>query len=148
LAAGWSPAFFLLSFSTFIMPAFARIPQGHGISAMQSINATILRSLFMPLFFGTVLSSLVLVGDVLLHWGKPGASAMLAAGSIYFVGMFLCTIFFNVPLNNALAAVNSDGGEATAVWSRYLKVWTAWNHVRTVASTTACALFITAISAA
>ena len=136
------------AFSTFIMTAFARIPQGHGISAMQAINSTILRSLFMPLFFGTALASLVLAGSALFRWGEPGAVAMLAAGSIYFVGMFLCTILFNVPLNNVLAAVDPASAEAAPVWSRYLKVWTAWNHVRTVASTAACGLFISAIAAA
>ena len=136
------------AFSTFIMTAFARIPLGHGISAMQSINLTILRSLFMPLFFGTALVSLLLAGSALFRWGEPGAMAMLAAGSIYFVGMFLCTILFNVPLNNFLAAVDPASAEAAPSWSRYLKVWTAWNHVRTVASTAACGLFITAIAAA
>ncbi len=135
------------AFSTFIMTAFARIPQGHGISAMQSINSTILGSLFMPLFFGTALASLVIAGSALFHWDGPGAMAMLAAGSIYLVGMFLCTILFNVPLNNVLAAVDPASAEAAPVWSRYLKVWTAWNHVRTVASTAACGFFITAIAA-
>ncbi len=136
------------SFSTFIMTAFSRIPQGHGISAMKSINSTIVRSLFMPLFFGTALASLLLAGFALFRWGEPGAMAMLAAGGIYFVGMFLCTILFNVPLNNLLAAVDPDSAEAAPLWSRYLKDWTAWNHVRTVASTAACGLFIAAIAAA
>ena len=136
------------AFSTFIMTALARIPQGHGISAMQSINSTILRSLFMPLFFGTALASLLIAGGALLRWDEPGAMAMLAAGSIYFVGMFLCTIFFNVPLNNVLAAVDPGSAEAASVWSRYVKVWTAWNHVRTVASTAAFGLFIISIAVA
>jgi uncharacterized membrane protein len=136
------------AFSTFIMTSFARIPQGHGISAMQSINSTILRSLFMPLFFGTAVASLLLAGTALFRWGEPGSMAMLAAGSIYFVGMFLCTIVFNVPLNNVLAAADPASAEAAPVWSRYLKVWTVWNHVRTVASIAACALFITAIATA
>jgi len=90
----------------------------------------------------------VLAGGALFRWGEPGAMAMLAAGSIYFVGMFLCTILFNVPLNNVLAAVDPASAEAAPDWSRYLKVCTAWNHVRTVASTAACALFIAAIAAA
>ena len=55
------------SFSTFIMTAFARIPQEQGISAMQSINLTIVRSLFLPLFFGTALASLLLAGLALFH---------------------------------------------------------------------------------
>ena len=39
------------AFSTFIMTALARIAQVHGVSAMNSINSTILRLPFMPLFF-------------------------------------------------------------------------------------------------
>ena len=117
------------SFSTFIMTAFARIPQEQGISAMHSINLTIVRSLFLPLFFGTALASLLLAGLALFHWGEPGTLAMLSGSGIYFVGMFLCTMFFNVPLNNLLAAVDPDSAEAAPLWSRYLKDWTAWNHV-------------------
>ncbi|WP_156164855.1 hypothetical protein [Bradyrhizobium sp. LTSP885] len=41
----------------------------------------------------------------------------------------------------------SDDGAAAPVWARYLADWTFWNHVRTVASTAATALFIFAISA-
>ena len=37
--------------------------------------------------------------------------------------------------------------EADAVWSRYLTVWTRWNHARTIACTLACGLFIAAIVA-
>jgi len=136
------------AFSTFIMSALARIPQERGISAMQSINSTILRSLFMPLFFGTSLVGLLLAGIAMFRSDGAGALAMLAAGVVYFVGMFLCTVFFNVPLNNALAAVDPGSAEAEPVWSRYLKVWTAWNHVRTVASTAACGLFIAALALA
>ena len=136
------------AFSTFIMSALARIPQEHGISAMQSINSTILRSLFMPLFFGTALVGLLLAGIAMFRPDGAEALAMLAAGIVYFVGMFLCTVFFNVPLNNALAAADPGSAEAEPVWSRYLTVWTAWNHVRTVASTAACGLFIAAIALA
>ncbi len=109
------------AFSTFIMSALGRIPQAHGISAMQSINATILQSLFMPLFWGTTLSALALAGFALFRLGETAATAMLAAGILYVVGMFVCTVVFNVPLNNALDAVDPAGAEGAAVWTRYLK---------------------------
>jgi uncharacterized membrane protein len=32
------------------------------------------------------------------------------------------------------------------VWTHYLSVWTAWNHVRTVASLAAAAAFILAFA--
>src|SRR6202008_1378229 len=80
------------AFSAFIMTALSRIEQAQGISAMNSINATILRSLFMVFFFGTTLTSLVLAVGGLVRRGEPGARAMLAGGLIYVAGMFLCTI--------------------------------------------------------
>ncbi|NGX98043.1 MAG: DUF1772 domain-containing protein [Candidatus Afipia apatlaquensis] len=135
------------AFSTFIMTALGRIPQAHGISAMQSINSTILRSLFMPLFWGTTLAALLLAASALFRPGEAAAMAMLAAGIIYVVGMFVCTVIFNVPLNNALDAVDPSSTEAAAVWARYLKDWTFWNHLRTIASAAASALFVVALAA-
>lgn len=133
------------AFSAFIMTALGRIEQVHGVSAMNAINSTILRSLFMPFFFGTTVASATLVIISLFHRTDPGATAMLAGGLIYVAGMFLCTIVFNVPLNNALAAVDPASGAAAAVWARYLKEWTLWNHVRTVSCTAASALYVIAL---
>jgi uncharacterized membrane protein len=134
------------AFSTFIMTAFSRIDQAQGIAAMSSINSTILGSLFMPLFFGTTIASAALAVLALFRWSEPGAAAMLAGGLIYVVGMFVVTVVFNVPLNNELASAEAPASDAAAVWARYLKDWILWNHVRTVASTAAMALFIAAIA--
>ena len=135
------------AFSTFIMTALGRIDPAAGIGAMNSINATIVRSLFLPLFLGTTLASAVLAIVGVLRLGHPGGAVMLAGGCIYVVGMFVCTMICNVPLNNALAVRGLSPEEAASVWSRYLKQWTMWNHVRTVASTAAGALYIAAIGA-
>ena len=135
------------AFSTFIMTALGRIGQAAGITAMNAINAVIVQSLFMPFFLGTTLASLTLAVAAIFRWGEPGALAMLAGGVLYVLGMFVCTMIFNVPLNNALAAVDPASTEAASLWSRYLTDWTLWNHVRTISSTAACALFIWAIAA-
>lgn len=135
------------SFSTFIMTAFARIDQAHGISAMQSINKVILGSLFMPIFLGTTVAAAALAVFAFFRLGEAGATAMIAAGVIYVVGMFVCTVVLNVPLNNQLAAVDPASAEVASVWTRYLRDWNLWNHVRTVSSTLACALYIAAIAA-
>ena len=135
------------AFSSFIMASLARIAPAEGVAAMQSINRVILRSLFLPLFFGTTAASLGLAVFGALRWSEPGAPAMLAGGIVYVVGMFVCTAVFNVPLNNALAAVDAARAEATGIWPRYLRVWTFWNHVRTAACAIACGLFIGAIAA-
>jgi uncharacterized membrane protein len=135
------------AFSTFIMSALGSIEQVHGISAMNSINSTILKSLFMPFFFGTTLVSLILAIVGVVRWGEPGTMAMLAGGLIYVAGMFLCTMFFNVPLNNALASVDPASAGAAPLWARYLKDWTFWNHLRTISSTAASALYVASLAA-
>jgi uncharacterized membrane protein len=127
------------------MTAFARIEQGRGIAAMNAINSTILRSMFMPLFFGTTTAGAALTVLAVMRWGKPGATLMLAGGAIYVIGMFLVTVVFNVPLNNELARADPADANSAQLWARYLKDWTFWNHVRTIASTAASALFIAAL---
>lgn len=134
------------AFSTFVMSALGLIDASHTVAAFNSINSTILRSLFMPLFFGTTVASVALVVMALARRGKPGSAAILAGGLIYLTGMFLCTMFFNVPLNNVLARVDPSGADAAIVWARSFRSWLLWNHVRTLASTVACVLYISALS--
>jgi uncharacterized membrane protein len=135
------------AFSTFIMTALGRIDHAAGISAMNAINTTIVQSLFLPVFIGTTLTSMALAGAAVFRWDEPGAMAMLAGGLLYVTGMFVVTMVANVPLNDALAAVDPASADGAAIWARYLKDWTFWNHARTIASTVACALFIAAIAA-
>lgn len=134
------------AFSTFVMKALGRIDQAAGITAMNAINTTIVQSLFMPFFLGTTLTSLTLAITALFRWNEPGTMAMVAGGLLYVGGMFVVTMVFNVPLNDALAAVAPASAEAGSLWARYLRDWTMWNHVRTISSTVACALFIAAIA--
>lgn len=135
------------AFSTFIMTSLGRLDHAVGIAAMNAINVDIVRSLFMPLFLGTAVAGATLVVMGALRPSEPGAICMIAGGGIYVVGMFMVTMAFNVPLNNALAAVQSSAPEAAAVWVTYLKDWVFWNHVRTIASAGGCALFIVALAA-
>jgi uncharacterized membrane protein len=135
------------AFSTFIMTALGRIGQAAGIAAMNAINVVIVQSLFLPVFLATTAASAALAVTALLRWSEPGAMAMAAGGVLYVLGMFVVTMIFNVPLNDALAAADPASHAAAALWARYLTDWTWWNHVRTVSSTAACALFIAAIAA-
>jgi len=134
------------AFSTFIMTALGRLDQAAGIAAMNAINVDIVRSLFMPLFLGTTMAGAALVVMGALRFGEPGAVSMIAGGGLYVGGMFVVTVAFNVPLNNALAAVQPSAPEAGVAWAAYLKDWVLWNHVRTVASVAASALFIAALT--
>ena len=131
------------AFSVFIMSALDRLGPAAGAAAMNSINTVIMRSLFMPVFMLTSLASLLLAAIGALRWDEPGATLLLAGGLVYFIGMFVVTMVFNVPLNNQLQA--SRPGDVELLWRRYLVSWTRWNHVRTLASLLASALCIAAL---
>ena len=124
------------------MKAFSKIETAQSVAAMNSINEVILRSLFMPVFFGSSIISFLLVVVAFVYWGEADAGLALIAGMVYIVGMFACTVVFNVPLNNALARLGPDSNNAQQIWSRYLSSWTKWNHLRTVCSLITCALCI------
>jgi uncharacterized membrane protein len=113
---------------------------------MQSVNVVVLNPVFLGTFFGTAVLSLVLAAAALMNWAEPGAFYLLAGSLLYLIGSILVTMICNVPLNNRLAAVKPESAEGKAVWTHYLRVWTAWNHVRTAASLAAMTAFILAFS--
>jgi len=71
----------------------------------------------------------------------PSTGFFLGGAISYFVGTFLITMFGNVPLNDRLAAVSATDPGAARFWIHYLKRWTTWNHIRTVAAMVAARLY-------
>jgi uncharacterized membrane protein len=134
------------AFSSFVMPALARIRPEQGIAAMQSINVTVINPGFMLALFGTAVVALILAIGAVSRWGQPGQLLLLIASVFYIVGCTGVTIVCNVPLNDALAAMQSGSGEGATLWTRYSRDRTFWNHVRTVASAGTCALYMAAVA--
>lgn len=133
------------AFSAFVMKALARLPAGEGIAAMQSINVVVLNPWFMTAFFGTAAACILALISSLLRWHEPGSAYLLAGSVLYLVGSLLVTIAFNVPRNEALAAVAATDPNGAKLWAGYIASWTAWNHVRTAASLAAAASFSVAL---
>jgi len=133
------------AFSAFVMKAFARLPAAQGILAMQSINVAVINTFFLLVFLGTAASCGILAVFSLLRWRYPGAGYLLAGCLLYLVGTLVVTIVFNVPRNNALAAVDPASTDGVRLWADYLASWTAWNHVRTAAALAASAAFTIAL---
>jgi uncharacterized membrane protein len=105
----------------------------------------VLNPWFFAAFFGTAAACVILVVFALFNGNGLGAIYPLAGSVVYLLGSMLVTMVFNVPLNQALAVVEPASPEGTALWTRYLSAWTAWNHVRTAASVLAAASFIVAL---
>jgi uncharacterized membrane protein len=132
-------AFF--AFSSFVMPALRRLPAEQGIAAMQSINITAVTPVFMIQFVGTAVLSLAVIIVAIADWGEP-SWYLIAGGLFYLLGTFMLTMAYNVPRNNALARLDPHDPGAPSAWARYVREWTAANHVRTVAGVAAAALLL------
>ncbi|TIW70124.1 MAG: DUF1772 domain-containing protein, partial [Mesorhizobium sp.] len=133
------------AFSNFVMAALARLPIPSGIAAMNSINVTVITPTFMTALFGTGLICLALIAAVLFGWSQSGSYWLVAGAVIYLIGNPIVTMVFNVPLNDALAAVDPASANGAAVWANHLNAWVMWNHVRTVTAIVSMACFIMAL---
>jgi uncharacterized membrane protein len=134
------------AFSTFVMPALARLQPTQGIVAMQSVNITAINPLFMLTLFGTAVVCLFILIFALRHWHQSGTIYLSIGSLLYLVGAILVTMLGNVPLNNALAQVKPDSLEGANLWAKYLTDWTFWNHVRTLSALAASATFILSLT--
>src|SRR5262245_39137718 len=134
------------AFSSFVMKALARLPAAQGVAAMNSINVVVINRSFLGVFFGTALLCLALGAAALAGATDGRAPWLLAGAAAYLAGSIGVTMACNVPRNVALAKVDPAGSEVTSAWPRYVAAWTGWNHVRTVASLAAAALFVLSLA--
>ncbi|GAA3042688.1 DUF1772 domain-containing protein [Actinokineospora globicatena] len=122
------------TFSVVVMRALAPLPAEVGVATMRSINRVIITPLFLVLFLGT---------GVLGVWlAIAGPWPRVLGAALYLLGVFVVTGVRNVPWNTELDALEPGTAEAAEYWPGYLRRWTAWNHVRTVASTGAAVAFV------
>lgn len=132
------------SWSNMVMPALQRIPATAGIVAMNAANETVYNPLFMLFFMGVPLLGAVLAVYAAMNLSQTGSLALITGAILVIVGMLGVTMFANVPMNEALAALDPASAAAEEYWRIVLDRWTFWNHVRTVASIGATAAFILA----
>ena len=133
------------AFSTFGMKALARLPAPQGIAAMQSMNVVVINPWFMGAFFGTAAACVLVLVFSLLRWNEAEAVYLLSGGLVYLIGTILVTMAFNVPRNDALAAVDPHSADGANLWAGYVPSWTAWNHLRTATALAAAVLLIFAL---
>lgn len=139
-AALMAGAFF--AFSSFVMPALARLPTPQGIAAMQAINRAALQRPFLLTFVASGLACLLLALLSVAEWSDTRSRYRLAGSLVYLLGTFLVTRAANVPRNRALDKLDPSSADAGAQWLAYLSEWTAWNHLRSVAALAALALLV------
>jgi len=133
------------AFSTFLMKALKGLSAERGIVTMQAITMAIKSLSFLIVFFGTAVLSAVLAVAAILKYGTPGSCYLLAGSFLFLIGTFSVTMLRNVPLSRALTRTTPRSKEGRQMWKRFQSSWGMWNHVRSVTSLMACALFIMAL---
>lgn len=127
----------LFAFSVSVLPALRAQPARTGITVMQGANAAIETPTFLVLFVGTAASCLVLAATA--PFADTPAIALREVGALLFVlGCIGPTATVNGPLNAVLAATDASSADGARVWAEFLRRWSVWNDVRTVAAVAAC----------
>lgn len=132
------------AFSDFVMPGLIRAEPKGGIESMQQINRTVFRSVFLATFLALVP---VLLAFSAFAWFQIDGNArglIITGTAVYILSVFGVTVAGNVPMNERLDSMDHASAEAGAYWRTYGKVWTRWNHVRTVGSVITAVLFLLA----
>lgn len=132
-----------LAFSDFIMRSLALTDGYGGVEAMQAINREVFRWVFMALFLGMAAVSVVVAAYGAFGASGPAGTMIMIAGLVYLIGCFGVTVFFNVPMNEALAGMELSAETTRDYWFQtYVPRWTFWNSVRTAACVVSAALLL------
>ncbi|MFF8100526.1 DUF1772 domain-containing protein [Streptomyces sp. NPDC014986] len=134
------------AFSAFVMKGLAALPPAQGVAAMRAVNVAAVRPAFMLLFLGSAVLCAVITVVTFVLWPEEGTAELLVGGALYLVGSFGPTAVANIPRNDALAALEPGSPQASAYWPAYVREWTMWNHVRTLASAGAALAYVLALT--
>lgn len=124
--------FFAWSFS--VMPGLAKVNDTAFFAAMQSMNREILNPVFFMIFLGPLL---LLPLSTYLAYANAGSLRfwLLAAATLtYFIGVFGITMGANVPMNEALDALDWQSASAQEIAARrnaFEGRWVFLNNLRT-----------------
>lgn len=125
------------AWSISVTPGLAKINDLSYLQAFQSMNRAILNPLFFVVFFG-----LAVLLPVLSYLSFQNSISnqfwyVLAATILYFVGIMGVTIGGNVPLNNALEALQIElmtPEQMDEFRKGFESKWNRLNHIRTISS--------------
>ncbi len=141
----------LFGFAVVAMPGIKSLSDSEFIRAFQVMDRVIQNNqpLFLLAWAGSVLALIATV--VLGLAGLDGTDRVLliVAAALYLVGVQLPTIGINVPLNNRLQQVETEGASAAELANArqaFEPRWNRWNRIRTAMAVAATAILITILA--
>ncbi len=137
------------SYSCSVNIGLKALPDETYLKAMQSINAAIQNPYFFLCFMGLLFLLPVNAWLVYDQRDKTSFYFVLAAAVFYFLGVFIVTVFGNVPLNNLLekfSIASAATSEISSMRFNFEGRWNAFHLVRTIAAIISFALMILSIT--
>lgn len=129
------------AFSEFIMSALLKTETAGGMEAMQHINRDVIGTQFVAGILAIALFSTLFAFYSLAVFEGTALVALILAPAVYLPGVFLMTIFGNVPMNNRLDRLDHTSPEGQAYWREYGREWTRLNHLRSFGSVLTAGLY-------
>ena len=127
----------VFTFAVVVMPGLGSLGAGEFLKAFQVIDRVIQENqpLFLLVWVGSVAALLASAVLGFAQLDGTGRLLLIAAVLIYLLGVQLPTVGINVPLNNAVQALEVDAmspAELAAARREFEPRWNTWNSVRTV----------------
>lgn len=137
---------FFLTFSDFVMDSLGAARPASGIESMQEINRKALGSGIVRILWCMFVGSFLLIGFGIFVGPGNVLVWIVAGGALYFVGGFIVTFRFNIPMNERLDEMDFRAAETEAYWrSSYLPSWTFWNSVRALMTGGSAVCYLVAV---
>ncbi len=133
------------AWSVSVMPGLKRLGDREFMLSMQAMNRAIQNPIFLSCFMGVLVLS---AASCWLQFEKPLPQSyywLVAASLVYLIGVFGVTIFGNIPLNNALDALDvarENASGLSAFRNNFEAKWNTLNNIRTLASVISVSLLV------
>ena len=128
---------FVFAFAVVVMPGIRTLDDGAFLRAFKVIDSVVQKNqpLFLLVWMGSVVALLATTGLGLGQLSGIDRWLLIGAMLVYALGVQLPTIAINVPLNNAVQALDIDAletAERARARSDFESRWNFWNSFRTV----------------
>lgn len=137
----------VFAFAVVVMPGIGALGDGQFLRAFQVIDRVIQNNqpIFLLVWVGSFVALLAAAALGIGQLDGTGRLLMIAAVLVYLVGVQLPTVAINIPLNNAVQALEIDGMDEAAqeeARQRFESRWNLWNSIRTILAGLACVLLL------
>lgn len=126
----------VLGFAVVVMPGIAKLSDRDFLQAFKRMDGVIQdkQPVFLVVWVGSILSTVSMCALGALQLNGVPLYLMWFAGVLYLLGVQAPTILFNIPLNNAVQALDIDAlsdADLADARRQFEAPWNRWNRFRT-----------------